>query len=138
VAGFCFSDHARCRRFARHPSPIPQLGFQRVCTAPSQPVPDWRRVESFCFSDHADDARCRDSYVPLPAYFSQRPTPHTAFVENKSQTPIRPSGDRAVETPYLYFSAFQLSPIRPSFPVFTVRSAEGRKPLAMFWLIANG
>jgi hypothetical protein len=34
---------------------------------------------------------------PLPAFFSQTPTRHRAFVENKNQTPIRPSGHRAVD-----------------------------------------
>jgi len=34
------------------PSPMPQLGFQRVYMAPSEPVPGWRRVERFCLSDY--------------------------------------------------------------------------------------
>jgi hypothetical protein len=36
---------------------------------------------------------------------SQEPTPHKAFVENKDQSAIQPSGDRAVEVPFRCFSA---------------------------------
>jgi hypothetical protein len=44
---------------------------------------------------------------PLPASFSQRPTPHMTFVENKSQTSIRPSGHRAVEALFSRSSGLQ-------------------------------
>jgi hypothetical protein len=48
------------------------------------------------------------SYGPLPASFSQTPTGHRRFVDNKHQTPIRPSGDRAVEALFSRVSHAQL------------------------------
>jgi hypothetical protein len=70
-----------------------------------------------------------DSYSPLPASLSQTPTPHNTFVEYKSQTPIRPNGDRPVEAPSLCFLAFQSCPIFSlvfSFPL------SGRQRVATF------
>jgi hypothetical protein len=44
--------------------------------------------------------------VPLPAFFSQTPTGHSRFVDNKHQTPIRPPDDRSVDA--LFLSLFGL------------------------------
>jgi hypothetical protein len=49
--------------------------------------------------------RCWRSCSPLLTSFSQTPPPHSTFVENKSQTPIRPRGHRAVEGLFLVLSA---------------------------------
>src|SRR5579864_1389442 len=58
------------------------------------------------------------------------PPPHKRFVENKSRTPIRPSGDRTVEALISRFSGLQSGSISALFSrFFTVRSAEGRNAL---------
>ena len=62
---------------------------------------------------------------PLPASFSQRPTPHRRFVDNKSQSAIRPSGDRAVEVLFLRFSAFQSGAISAFFSGFNCPVGRG-------------
>jgi len=59
-----------------------------------------------------------DAHSPLPASLSRHPTPHSAFVENKSQTPIRPSGDRAVEALFSRFSGLQSGAISALFSRF--------------------
>src|SRR5690349_17601500 len=66
---------------------------------------------------------------PLPASFSHDPTPHKRFVENKSQTSIRPTGDRAVEALFSRFQGSNRGQFWPCFLVPGVRSAEGRNPL---------
>jgi hypothetical protein len=48
--------------------------------------------------------RCLDSHDLLPASLSQTPTPHRRFVENKSQTPIRPRGRPSGRSPFSRFS----------------------------------
>jgi hypothetical protein len=68
-----------------------------------------------------------DSCGPLPASLSQSPTPRRRFVENKSQSAIRPSGDRAVETPFLCF--FSL-PIWLNFSRFSPFQLSGRQWVA--------
>jgi len=55
---------------------------------------------------------------PLPASFSHRPHPPRRFVENKSQTPIRPSGHRAVEALFPCFSGLQSGSISALFSRF--------------------
>jgi hypothetical protein len=50
--------------------------------------------------------RSPDSCGPLPASFSQRPTPHTTFVETKAEPKFNRAVDRAVEA---FFPVFQRS-----------------------------
>jgi hypothetical protein len=56
---------------------------------------------------------------PLPAFFSQPPTGHRRFVDNKHQTPIRPSGDRAVEAIFSRVSHAQLRIFRLPLILFS-------------------
>jgi hypothetical protein len=56
---------------------------------------------------HLQDSSQRDpkaSFDPLPMYRSQHPTPIDAFIENKSLSAIRPTGDRPVEALFQLFS----------------------------------
>jgi hypothetical protein len=62
-----------------------------------------------------DDGDSGDPCGPLPASLSQAPTPHKRFVENKSQTPIRPNCHRAVESPFFRFSGIQAGSISALF-----------------------
>jgi hypothetical protein len=63
---------------------------------------------------------------------SHRPHPPRRFVENKGSTSIRPSGDRAVESPFLRFSAVESGPISGLFFRFYLfarqRVANFKKP----------
>ncbi len=61
------------------------------------------------------------------------PPPIDTFIENKGQTSLRPNGDRPVESLFSRFSAVESGPISAFFSVFTVRSAEGRKPMQLTW-----
>ena len=115
------SERERARNpgslWRRDSAGVPTLAVLRVfavklLVSRSRRSPDHRISRSFC--------------GPLPASFSQAPTPHKRFVENKSQSAIRPSGDRAVEFFFVCFSAFQSTVISGLFPVSSVRSAEGR------------
>jgi len=56
-----------------------------------------------------------DFHGPLPASLSQRPTPHSTFVENKSQSAIRLDSHRTVEALFLSFSAVKSGPISAFF-----------------------
>jgi len=56
---------------------------------------------------------------------AKTPTPHSTFVENKSPTPIRPSGDRTVEASFLRFSGFQLRSISALFSRFNCPVGRG-------------
>jgi hypothetical protein len=70
---------------------------------------DWRRVDGssiFNFGNSGDFGNL--SYDPLPASFSQDPTPHSAFVANKRRSAIRPNGDRTVEALFSRISHAQL------------------------------
>ena len=49
-----------------------------------------------------------DSCGPLPAFFSQTPTGHRRFVENKHQTPIRQDSHKTVEALFSRVSHAQL------------------------------
>jgi hypothetical protein len=68
---------------------------------------------------------------PLPASLSQTPTPHRAFVENKRQSAIRPSGDRAVEALFSCFSGLQSWSISAVFS--RSNCPVGRGPWARLW-----
>jgi hypothetical protein len=95
----------------------------------SDPCHPCSSVVRFCFSDHPI-TRCPDHpifCVLLPMSLSQRPPPPNAFVDNKGPTPIRPSGHRTVEVFVCVFQRSNRAQFQPAFPVFTVRSAEGRK-----------
>jgi hypothetical protein len=99
-------------------------------------------VQVFAFPITAITAITRDSgdsCGPLPASLSQDPTPHKRFVENKSQTPIRPSGHRTVESPFSRFSGL---PIRLNFSLVFSFLLSGRQRVTttamMFWLNADG
>jgi hypothetical protein len=79
-------------------------------------------VNGFAFPIPRDDGDSGDDgdrraprASPLPAPFSRRPTPHRTFVENKSPTLIRPSGDRAVEAFFSRFSGLQSRSISALF-----------------------
>src|SRR5882724_7262745 len=86
----------------------------------------WRKVESFWFSDHRISRFLRPSAcVPQPDT-----PPHRRFVTSKSQSDIRPSGDRVVEVPFLCFLSLQSSSNSPRMPVCCLTSAEGRNALA--------
>jgi len=91
-----------------------------LCAAPpppphsSQGIPDWRRfvpstTRFLCVLCVLCGKWFCPRYVPLCspllASFSHRPHPPGCFVESKGQTTIRPSGDRAVESLFLCFSA---------------------------------
>jgi hypothetical protein len=65
------------------------------------------------------------SCSPRPVSFSRRPTPHSTFVENKSPTPIRPSGDRAVDAFFLRFSGLQSRSISALFSRFKCSVGRG-------------
>jgi hypothetical protein len=73
----------------------------------------------------------------LPASLSHDPTPRRAFVENKSQTPIRPSGDRAVEAAFLRFSALEPPSISALFSRFNCPVGRGSQKCLMFGWIAD-
>jgi hypothetical protein len=75
--------------------------------------------------DVGDPVRSRRFCSPLPASLSRRPTPHRRFVENKGQNAIRPSGDRAVETLFLRFSAIESGPISAFFSRFYCSVGRG-------------
>ncbi len=47
------------------------------------------------------------------------------FVESKDSTPIRPTGDRPVKSPFFCFSASNLAQFFSFFLISTVRPAEG-------------
>jgi hypothetical protein len=79
----------------------------------------------FGFPDSGDVGDHGDSRSPLPTSFSQGPTPHRAFVENKSQSAIQPNGHRPVEVPFLYFSAFQPGSISALFSRFCCSVGRG-------------
>jgi len=72
-----------------------------------------------------------DFCSPLPASLSHRPTPHSTFVENKDQTSIRPSGDRAVEALFSRFSAVESGPISALFFRFYCSVGRGSQALAI-------
>src|SRR5579864_7116184 len=84
---------------------------------------------------------------PLPASFSHRPHPPNTFVDNKGPTPIRPSGDRAVEALFLRFSAVESGPISAFFFRFYCSVGRGsqcfhqvpntKNPVPAFWPTAN-
>ena len=76
---------------------------------------------------------------PLPASFSHRPHPPRRFVENKGSTPIRPSGDRPVEAPFLSFSAVQSASISACFFRFYCSVGRGSQRVrgVNFWLTAH-
>ena len=73
---------------------------------------------------------------PLPATLSQTPTPHMRFVENKRQSAIRPSGDRAVEALFPSFLPVESVSFCWSFcpcnPLPAVRSAVGRNAFTKY------
>jgi hypothetical protein len=87
-------------------------------------------VVGFGFPIPRDVGDLGDSYSLLPASLSQTPTPHNTFVEYKSQTPIRPNGDRPVEAPSLCFLAFQSGPISALFSRFRCPVGRGSQALA--------
>jgi len=62
------------------------------------------------------------------------PTPHRRFVENKDQTPIRPSGHRTVEVVFSRFSGLQSRPISALFSGFYCSGGRGSQT---FWLNAD-
>jgi hypothetical protein len=63
---------------------------------------------------------------------SQTPTPHSTFVENKHQSAIRPSGDRAVEA---LFSRFSGAPIAVNFSSLLWFQLSGRqRVVGGFWV----
>jgi hypothetical protein len=66
---------------------------------------------------------------PLLASFSQDPTPHRAFVENKSQTPIRPSGQPSGRSPFFVFFGL---PSEVNFQPFFSFPLSGRQRVANF------
>jgi hypothetical protein len=72
-------------------------------------------VNGFAFPITRSPDHPNFSHSPLPAPFSRRPTPHRTFVENKSPTLIRPSGDRAVEAFFSRFSGLQSRSISALF-----------------------
>jgi hypothetical protein len=77
-----------------------------------------------------DDGDPGDSCDPLPASFSHRPTPHKRFVENKSQTPIRPNGRPSGRSP---FSRFSEASIRLNFSLVFSFLLSGRQRVATGW-----
>jgi hypothetical protein len=66
-----------------------------------------------------------DSCGLLPVSLSQRPTPHERFIENKSQTAIRPNGDRTVESRFFRFSGLQSRSISALFFSFNCPVGRG-------------
>jgi hypothetical protein len=96
------------------------------------------RGEVLLFRSRAMSAMTRDSgdsCSPLPVSLSPRPTPPYRFVENKSQSAIRPSGDRTVETLFLSFLPVESVSFSWSFhtcnPLPTHRSAVGRNDIKL-------
>ena len=94
--------------------------------------PDFRSVSSvvrFCLSRSPDVpiTGSPDLCSPLPASFSQRPHPPRRFVENKSQTPIRPSGRPNGRCP---FSPFFRASIRLNFSLVFSFLLSGRQRVA--------
>jgi hypothetical protein len=77
-----------------------------------------------------------ESCSPLPASLSHAPTPHSTFIENKSSTPIRPSGDRTVEALFLSFSAVKSASISACFFRFYCSVGRGSQKTVV-WLNAD-
>jgi len=74
-----------------------------------------RSVARFAFPIWAMTRDSGDSCSPLPAYLSQIPHPPCAFVENKSQTPIRKACRKLVDPSFSRFSGLQLRSISACF-----------------------
>ena len=111
-------DHVRSRRFQK---------LRGAIIAAPQPV----ILKERPLSPRMKDPNRRNPLCsPLPVYFSQPPPGGITFVENKRPTPIRPSGDRAVEALFLSFLPVESVSFCWSFcpcnPLPTVRSAVGR------------
>src|SRR6478609_10782206 len=83
----------------------------------------WHRHSCLCIPPvgilrSPDHVRSPDHPIfcsPLPASLNQRPTPHSTFVENKSQSAIRLDSHRTVEALFLCFSAVKSGPISALF-----------------------
>jgi hypothetical protein len=99
-----------------------------VLRSPDHPItgsPDLLRVGFPIPAMSRDPGDSGDSCGPLPVTLSHRPTPHKRFVENKSQTPTRPSGRPNGRSLFSRFSGLQSGSISALFSRFCCPVGRG-------------